>query len=61
MTKSKQFLTGLFWYETELPVLFVIKKCAERFGSFEEGLYVVADAISDGDLVVIANDQLTLG
>lgn len=60
-SKTKEFLKGLFWYEKELPMLYVIKQCAERFGSTEEGLYVVADAISDGILLVDAAYNVGLG
>lgn len=58
--RAKQYLIGLFWYESELPLLYVINKCSERFGSLTEGLYVVADAINDGVLAVTANGALVI-
>lgn len=59
--KTLDFLKGLFWYEKQLPMLYVIKQCAERFGSTEEGLYVVADAVSEGILLVDAAYNVQLG
>jgi hypothetical protein len=53
-------LTGLFWYEKELPLVYVIKQCAKRFGTLSDGLYVVANALNDGILVQTANATLSL-
>lgn len=60
MNNAHKFLTGLFWYENELPSLYVIKQCADRFGSVSEGLYVVADALENGVLSADVNSEVTL-
>ena len=57
---TNKFLTGLFWYENELPLVYVIKQCANRFGSLSEGLYVVADALENGVLGANTEKQITL-
>lgn len=49
-TKQNKFLQGLFWYESELPMIYVINKCKERFGSLDEALYIIADAVASGHI-----------
>lgn len=47
---ERQFITGLFQHDELLHVHFLVDKCAKQFGSFQQGLYIVADALANGFL-----------
>lgn len=43
---ERQFITGLFVHEDRLNIHFLLDKCAKHFGSFQQAMYIVADAIT---------------
>ena len=58
MTKLK-FLRGLFEHEEALPFNYVVRQCANRFGSFGDGLQAIVDGLNDG-VISMTPDGITV-